>query len=167
MESIDPFISLTRQLSKRDFVAHVHGYMFFKTPLCRPQVGPMEYETAMFRSDDPAIEISTLPAWAVAAIRKRPGNPFPDRISVGRALNCDVVLRLSFVSKLHAHLLIEDGQVRALVDNNSTNGTKINGTPLIPGKATRVESDDLVSFGELDLTLLSPNDLYDRLIARR
>ena len=165
MESIEPYLSLRRQLTKSAFVLRHPGYMFLKSPFSRPQSGPIEYETSTFRADDPAIELSTLPAWGVAPIVKRDGNPFPDRISVGRAVNCDVVLRLSFVSKLHAHLLLEDGQIKALVDNRSRNGTKINGVPLISGKSMPVTGDDRVSFGDLDLTLVTGAQLYDRLAA--
>ncbi len=165
MESIEPYLNLRRQLSKSAFIARHAGYVLLKSPFSRPQSGPIEYETASYGADDPAIELSTLPAWAIAPIVKRAGNPFPDRISIGRALNCDVVLRLSFVSKLHAHLLLEDGEIKALVDNRSRNGTKINGIALVPGKAKAVASDDRVSFGELDLTLISGAQLYDRLAA--
>ena len=40
----------------------------------------------------------------VVAVKKNPDNPFPDRLTIGRATNCDVVIRLAFVSKVHAHL---------------------------------------------------------------
>lgn len=163
MESIESFLQLRRELTRRAFVERLPGYMFLKSPFSRPQSGPIEYETATFRADDPAIELSTLPSWAIARITKRDGNPFPDRISIGRALNCDVVLRLSFVSKLHAHLLLEEGRIKALVDNRSTNGTKINGVSLVAGKPMPVVSDDRVSFGDLDLTLVTGAELYDRL----
>src|SRR6185295_19093754 len=43
-------------------------------------------------------------------VKKNPENPFPDRISIGRATNCDVVIRLAFVSKVHAHLIIQAGK---------------------------------------------------------
>src|SRR3954469_22725095 len=39
----------------------------------------------------------------VLPIRKAAGNPYPDRISIGRARNCDIVVRHESVSKLHAH----------------------------------------------------------------
>src|SRR5262245_5971398 len=45
----------------------------------------------------------------VAPLVKRQGNPYPDRISIGRARNCDVVITDASVSKLHAHVRAEAG----------------------------------------------------------
>jgi hypothetical protein len=163
MESIAPFQALRRQQPLSGFVARVPRYFLVKSPLSRPQSGPIEYETTTLNSDDPAVELAALPAWAVAPLQKREGNPFPDRISIGRATNCDVVLRLSFVSKLHAHLLLEDGVPRAVSDNRSRNGTKVNGMPVKPGTAMPLHTQDRISFGDLDLVLMSSEELYDRL----
>jgi hypothetical protein len=82
----------------------------------------------------------------LAAISKRPGNPFPDRVSIGRAPNCDVVLRLPFVSKLHAHV-IKDGTERMLQDNGSSRGTLLNGRRLLAHEPAPLTLDDEVTFG--------------------
>ena len=62
----------------------------------------------------------------VLPVVKAPGNPYPDRVSVGRARNCDVVMRDPSVSKLHAHFRI-GGPKLELVDIDSQNGTRVNG----------------------------------------
>src|SRR5689334_23533278 len=49
-------------------------------------------------------------------------NPFPDRLTIGRATNCDVVIRFAFVSKVHAHLFVQ-GDKLTLRDNKASNGT--------------------------------------------
>ncbi len=97
----------------------------------------------------------------VSEVRKRKGNPFPDRISVGRARNCDVVLRYSYVSKLHAHFTTTaaDGVADAstefsLVDQKSHNGSAVNGKPLSPGKPAPVVSGDELVLGSLRLRLM-------------
>src|SRR5262245_48740931 len=46
------------------------------------------------------------PLALVYVVAKAPGNPYLDRISVGRARNCDIVVRDGSVSKLHAHMRI-------------------------------------------------------------
>ncbi len=92
-------------------------------------------------------------SWRVAPVRKRPGNPFPDRISIGRARNCDIVLRLSYISKLHAHFLVSGPSLR-LCDQRSANGTAINGTALRAGRPTRVGLGDKIEFGSLKVQLL-------------
>lgn len=163
MEPIAPYNELRRTLTLSEFVAKVPRYFLVKSPFSRPQGGPIEYDTTTLRADDPALELAALPAWALAPIQKRGQNPFPDRVSIGRATNCDIVLRLSFVSKLHAHLLLEDGVVSSLSDNRSRNGTKVNGTPVTPGQATPIHLEDRISFGDLDLVLLSSEQLYARL----
>lgn len=98
----------------------------------------------------------------VSAVRKRKGNPFPDRISVGRARNCDVVLRYSFVSKLHAHFLLADPEAPldannalTLVDQKSHNGSAVNGEPLEPGRAVPVSNGDELVLGSLRLRLMN------------
>ncbi len=107
-------------------------------------------------------------AWRVAPLKKRDGNPFPDRISVGRAKNCDVVLRVPFVSKLHAHFLIGEkllgGERLQLVDQRSANGTSINGNPVRPGKPARISSADTIGFGRFEVTLFSAADLRTALV---
>lgn len=95
----------------------------------------------------------------VSEVRKRKGNPFPDRVSVGRARNCDVVLRYSYVSKLHAHFIATGGAADtatefSLVDQKSHNGSAINGTPLEPGKPAPVVSGDELVLGSLRLRLM-------------
>jgi hypothetical protein len=101
----------------------------------------------------------------VAAISKRPGNPFPDRISVGRATNCDVVIRLPYVSKLHAHFLVqEDGSLK-LVDAGSSQGTAVNGRKLEAGVAQTVKRGDTIRFGYQEVELGDAGRAYDALMA--
>lgn len=97
----------------------------------------------------------------VSCVRKRKGNPFPDRISVGRARNCDVVLRYSYVSKLHAHFLLADPDAPldehnalSLVDQKSHNGSAVNGQALEPGLAVPVTNGDEIVLGSLRLRLM-------------
>jgi hypothetical protein len=95
----------------------------------------------------------------VSEVRKRKGNPFPDRVSVGRARNCDVVLRYSYVSKLHAHFVAADGAADAstefsLVDQKSHNGSAVNGKPVQPGRPAPVVSGDELVLGSLRLRLM-------------
>ncbi len=82
----------------------------------------------------------------LAALTKRPGNPFPSRISIGRAPNCDVVIRLPFVSKLHAHVLVE-GDQRWIQDAGSSCGTFHNGTRLPTRHRSPLTLGDELVFG--------------------
>jgi hypothetical protein len=94
---------------------------------------------------------------------KRPGNPFPQFISVGRAGNNDIVLSVESVSKFHCYFTIE-GDAWFLTDFRSTNGTELNGKRLEPTVATRVKDGDRIRFGEHVVALfLEPGSLYAKL----
>lgn len=96
----------------------------------------------------------------VYALQKAPGNPYSDRISVGRAKNCDVVVRDSSVSKLHAHMRpTSDGNFE-VVDSGSQNGTLLNGRALTAHQSERVFCGDTLRFGAIDLLLVDAPALY-------
>jgi hypothetical protein len=98
----------------------------------------------------------------VLPVVKAPGNPYPDRVSVGRARNCDVVMRDPSVSKLHAHFRI-GGVKLELVDIDSQNGTRVNGRPLTPHQPATVASGDTILFGSVAAKLVDATTLYDLL----
>jgi len=80
-------------------------------------------------------------------IAKRGSNPYPDRISIGRARNCDIVVRDHTVSKLHAHFHVRDAGVFELVDFGSHNGTLVNGVRLQEHVGVRVVVGDQIQVG--------------------
>jgi len=82
-----------------------------------------------------------------AFLVKRPGNPFPQFVSVGRAANNDVVFAVDSVSKFHGYFTEDHGQW-SLTDFRSTNGTELNGKKLEPTIATAVKAGDRIRFGE-------------------
>jgi hypothetical protein len=97
----------------------------------------------------------------VAFLKKRPRNPFPQMISIGRALNNDIVFLLETVSKVHAYFLNEGGRW-SLSDNRSRNGTTLNLKSLEPGKRFPVKDGDKVQLGlEVNATFVLPETLYD------
>jgi hypothetical protein len=99
----------------------------------------------------------------VAPLLKRPGNPFAQMISVGRAPSNDVVLYLDTVSKLHGYFL-EDGTGWRYVDHRSTNGTTIDGRRLRRGEELRLGARHRIRVG-LDIAawLLEPAAVWRRL----
>ena len=102
--------------------------------------------------------------WVVLPIAKRPGNPYPERVSIGRATNCDLVLRWPTVSKLHAHLHLEHGLVVRVTDCQSANGTARNGRPVGPeGSPARI--GDRLRFGALECELLDAGAVFALLAA--
>ena len=96
----------------------------------------------------------------VGFLTKRPGNPFPSFVSVGRFPNNDIVLAIESVSKLHAYFTIEDG-VWKLTDCDSTNGTRLNGELIEPNKATPLADMDSLQLGtEITAVFMAPESLY-------
>lgn len=115
--------------------------------------------TVSFNEDPLAGEMQIVP------VRKNPDNPFPDRLTIGRAPNCDIVLRLAFISKVHAHLFMQPGGKLVLRDNKASNGTFVNHRRLDEGGSCNVELGDMLSLGFLDLELVDASRLFDILEA--
>lgn len=100
----------------------------------------------------------------LAPLRKRPGNPFPNVISIGRALSCDVVLALATVSKLQGYFRVQPGGDWSFLDQRSLNGTLLNGERLEPNRLYPLSDGDELSIAEeLVLTFVLPQSLSGRL----
>lgn len=92
---------------------------------------------------------------------KAEGNPFPERISLGRAPNCDIVVRDGSVSKLHGHFRDVTPERALYIDANSANGTYLNGEQAAPGASVEVRSYAHLTFGRVRVQLLASTDVYD------
>jgi hypothetical protein len=99
----------------------------------------------------------------VYPVKKGHGRPFPDRVSVGRAPNCDIVLREASVSKLHAHFFEVTSSSAELCDAKSSNGTRVNGVVIRAGARRRIEVGDKLTFGAVSLEWIDAESLYDLL----
>jgi hypothetical protein len=99
----------------------------------------------------------------VAFLRKRPENPFPDMISLGRASNNDVVVRLSSISKIHAVFMRSPSGGWTITDSGSTNGTYLNDTALAPRIRESLTDGDRIRLGlDLKCVFLEPESLFER-----
>ena len=98
----------------------------------------------------------------VVAVKKNPDNPFPDRLTIGRATNCDVVIRFAFISKVHAHLFVQ-GDKLTLRDNKAANGTFHNHKKLDAAGSRSIRLGDTLGFGALELELIDASRLYQLL----
>jgi hypothetical protein len=102
-------------------------------------------------------------AGRIAFLDKRPGNPFPQMITLGRALTNDVVFTLQSVSKFQGYFSRGDGRW-TFTDQRSANGSFLNGARLEPGKAHLLADGDLLRFGlDLKTVFLLPASLHERL----
>jgi hypothetical protein len=141
------------------------------------QIGSMTRERFVERMPHPFLLITERPTGAEAGFTtladekrpvrshieilelvKAPGNPYPERISLGRARNCDVVLADPAVSKLHAHFLRNGFE---LVDLGSQNGTCVNGHPLAKNRPSPLRYGDVILFGSQAAKFVDAALLFD------
>jgi hypothetical protein len=105
--------------------------------------------------------------YEIGFLVKRPGNPFPQFVSVGRAANNDLVFAVDSVSKFHGYFTVDAGGQWAITDFRSTNGTELNGAKLQPTVATPVKSGDRIRFGEhVCAEFLDPAALHQKLCGK-
>jgi hypothetical protein len=165
---------LKRSVSLERFAAEfAHPFLLRRRP-SRPSLPPgnpngvtkeMGFETGLI--DSPYVARlppeGQLAGARVLAVVKAQGNPYPDRVAVGRAGNCDIVLRDVSVSKLHAHLRVLGPGEATVTDAGSVNGTLVNGKRLAAGTAQPLRVGDTVAFGGIVTQFLDPRTLYELL----
>jgi hypothetical protein len=90
-----------------------------------------------------------------------PAASAPDRITVGRATNNDIVLEHESVSKLHAFFRHDEDRGWVLEDAGSTNGTLADGVVLAAGDAVAIKSGSSIVLGSVACAVIASGDLYD------
>lgn len=168
VERVDEYQALAHKLGADAFASRFPHPFLLKAPSASQDraaesAGQIPYRTSFeLVQEDPFAN-----EWRVAPIRKRPENPFPERLTLGRARNCDVVIRVPFVSKVHAHFLV-DGPALALTC------LKDGGVPLLhEGRALALNESvpislgDTIELGALRLRVVSPEELRSVLLGPR
>ncbi len=168
MAEVADWVALKRSLSRDAFAAkHLHPFLIRRE---EPKETDDEVaERLSFKTG--VVDLRALQSAAAALgkiiavlpIVKKPSNPFPDRISVGRAQNCDVVIRDASVSKLHAEIRMPKPAECEIADLKSANGTRLNGKPIAGLPSIRVRSGDKLDFGAVTLQLVEAKRLWDLL----
>ncbi|HEY5958391.1 MAG TPA: FHA domain-containing protein [Polyangiaceae bacterium] len=160
MEDLSSYSSLARTATEAEFVAQSNPLFLVKRPKFRPSQAraPMAIS---FETQHTKLEVDPYATeWRVAQVRKREGNPYPDRFSIGRAPNCDVVIRLPSVSKVHAHILVNGPQSYAVRDNQASNSTFVNGRKLETKGTAQLHIGDELAFGSLELEFVDAARFY-------
>jgi hypothetical protein len=93
---------------------------------------------------------------------KKPGASFPDRITIGRTHNNDIVIVDHSVSRLHAYVRQADGGW-VIADAGSKNGSLLRGARLEPRREQPLASKTALQLGEVELTFYAASDLFDAL----
>jgi len=172
VESLDTLRDLAERVGKAKFSAERAALWLVKIPLLGTAAAESEKteKQLQYKTQHVSLNLRSTEAafarmgWAVE-VKKRPGKPFPERITIGRAPNGDVVLRFGYISKLHAYFQVTEQGEMFLHDHNSANGTAANGTALMSGAPVRIQAGDVLEFGALRVQVMSAANLYDRLRA--
>jgi hypothetical protein len=99
----------------------------------------------------------------VAFLVKRPGKRFPGFVSVGRAVNNDIIFAVESVSKFHAYFT-STGAAWSVTDYRSTNGSYVNGARIPANTPTPLKDGDQIRFGEhVSVAFLESVSLYAKL----
>lgn len=93
---------------------------------------------------------------------KKPGASFPDRITIGRTSNNDVVIVDHSVSRLHAYVK-RDGARWVVADAGSRSGSWLAGAALTARKERPIASKAALRLGDVELTFYLAGDLYSAL----
>jgi hypothetical protein len=97
----------------------------------------------------------------VAPLRKRSfEESFRDRVSVGRAVDKDVVLRHPNVSKLHAWFELDEHGGVYIADAESSNGTWLNHQRLPARELTQLNAGQHLRFGSVEAIVCSAAALW-------
>lgn len=73
-----------------------------------------------------------------------------DILTIGRAPDNDVILTQAFVSRYHAQI-IRQGDRHWITDLGSRDGTRLNGTPLLPQVAQPLQDQDRIAIGMAEM----------------
>ncbi len=160
MDAVTEYVRKARATTATGFEQLYPHLFLFKHPKAaiqeRESIPSIDYATStVIVNFDP---LPTVPQ--LVPVLKNPENPFPDRLTIGRATNCDVIIRLAFISKVHAHLFVQGDKI-TLRDNKASNSTFVNHRKLEPGSSRSVKLGDILSFGSIELELVDAPRLYE------
>lgn len=91
---------------------------------------------------------NSIKIFSIFPIVKTNKNPFLKKITVGRTALQDIIVQNMAVSKFHSYFHFDDDQNYFLVDNNSTNGTFVNGNKIEAEKNILLKDKDEISFSD-------------------
>ncbi len=95
----------------------------------------------------------------VYPLTKKAGASFPDRITIGRITNNDIVINEHSISRLHAYVRLV-GKSWVVADAGSKNGSWLGTSPLEARKECKLPSRAVLRLGDIDLTFFLAADLF-------
>jgi len=155
----EAWVDVIREMTRDEFVASHPGFFLMSSEEAQTLASSFETDVVDYSQPKPRSGVRNL---EIRWIRKSADNPFSDRVSVGRANNCDISLRHPSVSKLHAHFrVLQEGRRLTVTDLRSRNGTRVNDNLLASEVAEPVAVHDKVQFGSVYAIVLNAAAVYD------
>ena len=158
-------------LGREEFLAAAAPAALVRYRAQPPDPGPAGAATLTMTIDEdfgdavdetmPHGKLTAEPEMELYPLAKKPGASFPDRITIGRTANNDVVIADHSVSRLHAYVRQAAGWVVA--DAGSKNGSWLGPAALEPRRETALPPGAVVRFGDVRLTFYRSEELYDLL----
>jgi len=160
METLDQYLTTVRRTTSVAFVKQEPRRFLLKRPSKRcnsdAQLEQISFQTVLAKADvDPFAS-----EWRVVPIQKREGNPYEDRISIGRASNCDIVLRLPFISKVQAHIFRDSDGAYSLRAQNTANPTTVNNHLVDADAICPLKVGDVIAFGPMKFEFVDAARLH-------
>ena len=119
--------------------------------------------TQMFEGLKKGVKRPTL-GHKLPVLELRGGQGSSGEIGVGRAEENGIMIPDETVSARHARFFrVRTSGVMLLEDLESTNGTTINGKPVLPGRAFELHDGDELTFGDTRFVFFYPRGFYDAL----
>jgi pSer/pThr/pTyr-binding forkhead associated (FHA) protein len=151
MEEVEDLRALAKGMTQQQFVERFpHLFAVFRE--AEGGITPFSFHTEVAHPNAPPSTRGTL---RVKPLVKSSSNPYADRVSIGRARNCDIILRDGSVSKLHAQLRTEPDGSMVVIDLDSQNGTSVNDARATPNQPLTVRADDVITVGTVGVRVLS------------
>jgi pSer/pThr/pTyr-binding forkhead associated (FHA) protein len=148
-------------LGREAFLAAAAQAAFVRLHSADPALLPPAIEDETVDETHPVTKVGPedTAALAVFPIVKKPGASFPDRVTIGRTANNDIVLSEHSISRFHAYVR-QDGSHWLFADAGSKNGCDLQGERLAPRKEKPLMSRAVVRVGDIELTFYRAIDLY-------
>jgi len=161
MQPIDNYLSLVMRMTSVSFRKEVDGFFLLKRPKSTPSQTSIPVQISFDTVLDTLNFEPFATEWLIAAVKKRQGNPYADRVSIGRATNCDIVLRAHFISKVQAHILCGPNGEYSLRVLSSASATLLNGRRIDPNLPCRLAVGDLIAFGSMTFEFVDAGRLHE------
>src|SRR5579883_3274859 len=159
--TLDIFLTEAIQVASKVFSSrNPHPFLF---QLNESSASQPLWQTSTARISDSSVR-NTRPLFVYPVAKRQGANPF-GFVTLGRALNNDIVLPYPSVSKFHASLRALGGKW-TITDADSVNGTGLDGVRLPSEKPAPIDSGMILELGgSLQFMFLGPSETWDHMKA--